>query len=74
MSKESVFTMKLESELREFVRNQREVPELEAFVARKVEAGRRDVRVGEGRPHDEVEADFGARRKQLLQRSVKADA
>ena len=97
MSKEAVFTMKLEPELRdefmaaaraldrpasqvvrdlirEFVRNQREAQEHEAFVARKVEAGRRDMRAGDGRSHDEVEADFAVRRKQLLERSIKADA
>jgi predicted transcriptional regulator len=85
MSKQSVFTMKLESELRdefvaeaeavhrpasqvlrelmrEFVQRQRESREHEAFLRSKVEAGRRSMQAGQGRPNDEVEAEFAARR------------
>jgi predicted transcriptional regulator len=85
MSKEAVFTMKLEPELRaefmaeaeaahrpasqvlrelmrDFVQRQREAREYEEFLRRKVEAGRASMRAGRGRPDDEVEARFAARR------------
>lgn len=85
MSKEAVFTMKLEPELRaefmaeaeashrsasqvlrelmrEFVQRQREAREYDEFLRRKVEAGRASMRAGQGRPNDEVEAEFAARR------------
>jgi predicted transcriptional regulator len=85
MSKEAVFTMKLEPELRtefmaeaeaahrpasqvlrelmrDFVQRQREAREYDEFLRRKVEAGRASMRVGRGRPDDEVEARFAARR------------
>lgn len=85
MSKEAVFTMKLEPELREqfmaeaeashrpasqvlrelmreFVDRQRQAREYDAFVGRKVEAGRASMRAGVGRSNEEVEAKFAARR------------
>ncbi|SEF13846.1 hypothetical protein SAMN02787142_8111 [Burkholderia sp. WP9] len=85
MSKEAVFTMKLEPELRaefmaeaeaahrpasqvlrelmrDFVQRQREAREYDEFLQRKVEAGRASMRAGRGRPDDEVEARFAARR------------
>ena len=85
MSKEAVFTMKLEPELRdqfmaeaeashrpasqvlrelmrEFIVRQREARDYEAFLSRKVEAGRASMRAGVGRSNDEVEASFAARR------------
>ena len=85
MSKEAVFTMKLEPELRdqfmaeaeashrpasqvvrelmrEFIERQREARDYEAFLGRKVEAGRASMRAGVGRSNDEVEASFAARR------------
>lgn len=85
MSKEAVFTMKLEPELRaefmaeaaaahrpasqvlrelmrEFVQRQREAREYDAFLRRKVEAGRTSMRAGLGRSNEEVEAEFAARR------------
>ncbi|MEP7282969.1 MAG: antitoxin of toxin-antitoxin stability system [Rubrivivax sp.] len=85
MSKEAVFTMKLEAELRdefmaeaeashrpasqvlrelmrEFVERQRQAREYDAFLGRKVEAGRASMRAGAGRLNDEVEAEFAARR------------
>jgi predicted transcriptional regulator len=97
MSKEAVFTMKLEPELRdefmaeaqaldrpasqvvrdlmrEFVRRQREAREHDAFVRRKVEAGRKDMRAGRGRSHAEVEAEFATRRKNLLRKAGEAGA
>lgn len=85
MSKEAVFTMKLEPELRaefmaeteaahrpasqvmrelmrEFVQRQREAREYDAFLRRKVELARSSVHAGLGRPNDELEAEFAARR------------
>jgi predicted transcriptional regulator len=48
--------------MREFVRRQREERDYNAFLQRKVEAARSSVRAGDGRPNDEVEADYAARR------------
>ena len=85
MSKEAVFTMKLDSELRDrfmaeaeashrpasqvlrelmrdFIQRQQETRDYEAFLSRKVEAGRVSMRSGVGRSNDEVEASFAARR------------
>jgi predicted transcriptional regulator len=85
MSKEAVFTMKLEPELRsqfmaeaeaahrpasqvmrelmrEFIERQREAREYDAFLQRKVEAGRASMHAGLGRSNEEVEAEFAARR------------
>jgi predicted transcriptional regulator len=85
MSKEAVFTMKLEPELRdqfmaeaeashrpasqvlrelmrEFIERQQEARDYEAFLGRKVEAGRASMRAGVGRSNDDVEASFAARR------------
>ena len=85
MSKQAVFTMKLEPELREqfmaeaeashrpasqivremmrqFVQKQRESREYEAFLQHKVDTARASMKAGEGLTHDEVEAEFGARR------------
>ena len=88
MSKQAVFTMKLEPELRdefmaeaeaahrpasqvmrelmrEYVQRQREAREYDAYLQDKVEAGRASMRAGQGRPNDEVEAEFAARRAQV---------
>ena len=85
MSKEAVFTMKLEPELRaafmaeaeaahrpasqvvrelmrEFVQHQREAREYHEFLDRKVAAARSSMRAGAGKPNDEVEEIFAARR------------
>lgn len=85
MAKQAVFTMKLESDLRdafmaeadamhrpasqivrdmmrEFVDRRRENREYEEFVRRKVEKARESMRAGDGIPHEEVEAEFAARR------------
>jgi len=48
--------------MREFVQRQREAREYEAFLHRKVEAGRASMLAGLGRSNDEVEAEFAARR------------
>ena len=85
MSKEAVFTMKLESELRaefmaeaeathrpasqvlrelmrEFVQHQRDTREYDEFLQNKVDTARASMRAGLGRPNDQVEVDFAARR------------
>lgn len=85
MSKAAVFTMKLETELRDefmaeaeaahrpasqvlrelmrdFVRQQRQAREYDEFLSQKVEAGRASMQAGRGRPNDDVEALFAARR------------
>ncbi|MBI4755448.1 MAG: antitoxin of toxin-antitoxin stability system [Betaproteobacteria bacterium] len=85
MSKEAVFTMKLEPDLRaefmaeaeaahrpasqvvrelmrEFVQRQRTARDYNEFLRRKVEAGRASMNAGLGRPNEEVEAEFAARR------------
>jgi hypothetical protein len=48
--------------------------EYDAFVRRKVEAGRKDMRAGRGRGHAEVEADFATRRRELLREAGEAGA
>jgi predicted transcriptional regulator len=48
--------------MRDFVQRQREAREYDEFLQRKVEAGRASMRAGRGRPDDEVEARFAARR------------
>ncbi|MHB1677843.1 MAG: antitoxin of toxin-antitoxin stability system [Sulfuriferula sp.] len=48
--------------MREFVRNQRTAREYDEFLHRKVEVARLSMRAGQGRPNDEVEAEFAARR------------
>jgi len=89
MSKEAVFTMKLEPELRaefmaeaqathrpasqvlrelmrDFIQQQRQAREYGKYLSSKVEAGRASMRVGRGRPNDEVEAAFAARRARVV--------
>lgn len=60
--------------MREFVRRQREAREHEAFVKRKVQAARKDVRAQRGRSSAEVEADFAKRRTALLRRAGESNA
>ena len=85
MSKEAVFTMKLEPDLRdqfmaeaeashrpasqvlrelmrEFIERQRQARDYDAFLGRKVEAGRASMHVGLGRSNEEVEAKFASQR------------
>ncbi len=89
MSKEAVFTMKLEADLRsefmaeaeaarrpasqvlrelmrEFVQRQRDARDYDDFLKIKVEAGRVSMRAGLGKPNDEVEAAFAARRASVM--------
>ncbi len=49
--------------MRDFVQRQREAREYDAFLRDKVEAARASMQVGEGRPDEEVEARFAARRE-----------
>ena len=85
MSKEAVFTMKLEAELRadfiaeaqaadrpasqilrelmrDFVKQQRQARDYDAFLEKKVEAARTALQAGKGLGNEEVEAIFAARR------------
>ena len=85
MSKEAVFTMKLEAELRadfiaeaqaadrpasqilrqlmrDFVKQQRQARDYDAFLEKKVEAARTSLQAGIGLGNEEVEAIFAARR------------
>lgn len=85
MSKEAVFTMKLEAELRadfiaeaqaadrpasqilrelmrDFVKQQRQARDYDAFLEKKVEAARNSLQAGKGLGNEEVEAFFAARR------------
>ena len=85
MSKEAVFTMKLEPDLRdqfmaeaeashrpasqvlrelmrEFIERQRQARDYDAFLGRKVEAGRASMHGGLGRSNEEVEAKFASKR------------
>lgn len=89
MAKEAVFTVKLESELRDafvsearamdlpashlvreymraFVQSQREAREHEAWLRRKIEAGRAEVLAGRGQSNEGVETRFARRRAEVL--------
>ena len=48
--------------MREFVQRQREAREYDEFLRRKIDAGRASMRANSGRPNEEVEAEFAARR------------
>ena len=50
--------------MREFVQRQREAREYDAFLRRKVNAGRASMEAGRERSNEEVEAEFAARRAQ----------
>jgi hypothetical protein len=51
--------------VREFVRRQREERDYHTFLGRKVEGARSSVRAGDGRPNDEAEINFEARRAKV---------
>ncbi len=55
--------------MRDFVRRQREEREHAAFLERKVAVARASVREGRGRSHEEVEAEFAARRARIADRT-----
>lgn len=96
MSKDAVFTMKLESQLRdafiaeaaavhrpasqvvrdlmrEFVQRQQEARDYEGFVRRKVEAARTEPEAGLTFSNEDVEAEFAARRADLLRKADEAE-
>ena len=96
MSKQAVFTMKLEPELRaefmaeaeaahrpasqvlrelmrEFVQRQREARDYEDFVRRRVETARSERQTGLSFSNEEVEAEFSARRADLLRKADEAE-
>ncbi len=54
--------------MREFVRRQHEQQEYDEFLRQKVEKARLSIAAGRGRGNEEVEAEFAARRAQLLGR------
>ncbi|AZC15576.1 MULTISPECIES: hypothetical protein [Pseudomonas] len=91
MSKHAIFTMKLETELRdqfmaeaqashrpasqivremmrEFIQKQRETREYEEFLQQKVQLARTSMAAGQGHSHEEVEAEFAARRTRAAKR------
>jgi predicted transcriptional regulator len=97
MPKEAVFTIKLESELRDafiaeaqasdrpasqimremmrdFIKRRQEERSYDDFLRRKVEIARAQLRAGEGIPAEEIEAEFAARRADLLRPTDKDNA
>ena len=97
MPKEAVFTIKLESELRDafiaeaqasdrpasqimremmrdFIKRRQDERSYDEFLRRKVEIARAQVHAGEGIPAEEIEAEFAARRADLLRLMDKDDA
>lgn len=55
--------------MRDFVQRQREAREYDTFLRDKVEAARASMQAGEGRPDEEVEARFAARRAAALRQA-----
>lgn len=51
--------------MREFVQRQREARQYDEFLQRKVALARSSMRAGQGRPNEEVEAEFAAKRAQV---------
>jgi len=97
MSKDAVFTMKLEPQLRDafiaeaeaahrpasqivrdlmrdFVQRQREARDYEGLVRRKVETARAERETGLSFSNEDVEAEFAARRADLLRKADEAEA
>jgi predicted transcriptional regulator len=95
MSKDAVFTMKLEPQLRDafiaeaaaahrpasqivrdlmrdFVQRQREARDYEGFARRKVETARTERQAGLSFSNEDVEAEFAARRADLLRKADEA--
>lgn len=52
--------------MRNFIKRQHDDRKYEDFLRQKVETARLSVEADTGRSHDEVEADFAARREALL--------
>ncbi len=55
--------------MRDFVKRRRDERDYDEFLRQKVEVARASVRAGRGRSNEEVEADFSARRAELLRRA-----
>lgn len=55
--------------MREYIKRQKEALEYEEFLRHKVEAGRVSMAVENGVPHEEVEAEFEARRAAAMKQS-----
>ncbi|MGR4866997.1 antitoxin of toxin-antitoxin stability system [Caulobacter sp. LARHSG274] len=95
MPKDTVFTMKLETQLRDafvaeaaaahrpasqivrdlmrdFVQRQREARDYEGFVRRRVETARSERQAGLSFSNEDVEAEFAARRADLLRKADEA--
>lgn len=51
--------------MRGYIDQRRQARDHDEYLRRKVEAGRVSMRAGRGRPNDEVEAAFAARRNQM---------
>ncbi|PIF35887.1 hypothetical protein CLV01_5393 [Delftia sp. 60] len=51
--------------MRDYIEQRRKAREYDAYLQRKVEAGRASMRAGLGRSNEEVEAEFAARRRQV---------
>ena len=51
--------------MRDYIERRRQSRDDNTYLHRKVEAGRASMRAGQGRPNDEVKADFAARRARL---------
>jgi 16S rRNA C967 or C1407 C5-methylase (RsmB/RsmF family) len=52
--------------MRDYIQQQRESREYEAFLRAKITAARRSVESGRGHPDIDVEAEFSARRERAL--------
>jgi len=60
--------------MREFVQRRREEREYDDFLRRKVEIARASMRADRGQSNKEVEAEFAARRAELLREADETDA
>lgn len=54
-----------------YVAERREAREYREFLKHKVELAREDIREGRTSTHEEVEAEFSARRAQLAKQTIK---
>lgn len=88
MSKQAVFTLKLEAELRDefiaeadavhrpasqlvrelmrdFIQRRKQERDYDRFLREKVDLARSSMHAGRGRPDEDVDAEFAARRERL---------
>ena len=52
--------------MRGYIEQRRQTHEYDAYLSRKVEAGRASMRAGQGRLNEDVEATFAAKRKHAM--------